>query len=139
METQSALKKVILLLAGSVVMLIAILAIGSTLLISCEPDKAENLAAFDYTKEQLIGRGKYLVNTSAYSDCASPNRMTPSGPAPGTAGLLSAHPSNAPMLQVNKDALKNRGLFGRGVTSADITNDETGIGNWPDDHFLGQP
>lgn len=145
METQSALKKVIWLLAGSAVMLAAILVIGGTLLISCESEK---FTALDFNKEQPIAWGNCLVNTPGCNDRHLPKIMTANGPVSVTTRLISWRPHNA-MPQTNEDALKDRVFLGhdfepiarpRGVSfDADKTRDEIGIGNWPDHHFLGQP
>lgn len=146
METTSLLKKVNWLLATSVIVLIATLAMGSALFVSCDPAKSEEITKLDYTKEQLIARGKYLVNTSACHDCHTPKVMTPNGPELDTSRLLSGHPSSAPMPKVNKDALKDWVLFGQDLTSAagpwgvsfaaNLTSDETGIGNWTEEQFF---
>ena len=143
METQSVLKKASWLLVGSVVVLLATLTMGSMLFVSCEPSKGEETVILDYTKEQLIARGKYLVNTSACHDCHTPKIMTPTGPEFDTTRLLSGHPSDAPRPKVNKDALKNWILFGQDLTSAagpwgisfaaNLTSDETGTGNWTEE------
>lgn len=146
METQSVLRKATWLLAGSVIVLLATLAMGGVLLVSCEPQKTESPVALDSSKAQMIARGKYLVNTSACNDCHSPKIMTPHGPEPDASRLLSGHPSNAAIPKVNSDALKDWVLFNQDLTSAvgpwgvsfaaNITSDETGIGNWSEKQFL---
>src|SRR5687768_5906120 len=106
METNSLLKKVNWLLAVSILLLVATLATSSALFLSCEPALSEKGVAIDYSKEELIARGKYLVNTSACHDCHTPKIMTPNGPELDTTRLLSGHPSSAPAPKVNKDALR---------------------------------
>lgn len=146
METTSLLRKVNWLLATSVVVLIATLAMGSTLFLSCDPTKSEEISRLDYTKEQLIARGKYLVNTSACHDCHTPKIMTPKGPELDTTRLLSGYPSSAPTPKVNTDALKDWVLMAPDLTSAagpwgisfaaNLTSDETGTGNWTEEQFF---
>lgn len=146
METTSLLKKVNWLLATSVVVLITTLAMGSTLFVSCEPARSEEIGALDYTKDQLIARGKYLVNTSACHDCHTPKIMTPKGPELDTSRLLSGYPSSAPTPKVNTDALKDWVLMAPDLTSAagpwgisfaaNLTSDETGTGNWTEEQFF---
>jgi hypothetical protein len=145
METNLFLKKVKCLLAASVIVLLGTLA-TSGLLFSCEPARSEENVALDYTKAQLIERGRYLVNTSACHDCHTPKAMTPHGPEFDTARLLSGHPSDAPLPPINKDALNNWVLFGQDLTSAagpwgvsfaaNLTSDETGTGNWTEEQFF---
>lgn len=146
METHSLLTKINWLLAASVVVLVSTLAVGSALFVSCEPAQSQERVVIDYTKEELIARGKYLVNTSACHDCHTPKIMTPTGPVFDTTRLLSGHPSSAPKPKVNKDALKDWVLFGQDLTSAagpwgvsfaaNLTSDETGTGNWTEEQFF---
>jgi hypothetical protein len=146
METKIVLRRVNWLLAVSIAVLLGTLFFGSTLLISCEPVANEEPVAIDYSKEQLIARGKYLVNTSACNDCHSPKVITPLGLTLDTTRLLSGYPGTRPLPKVNKEALGSWLLFGQDLTSgvgpwgvsfaANITSDETGIGNWSEEQFL---
>jgi hypothetical protein len=146
METQSVLRKAGWLLVGSVVVLLATLAMGGMLFISCEPEKTEEEISLDFTREELVARGKYLVNTSACHDCHTPKVMTPQGPDFDTTRLLSGHPSNTPVPTISKEVLKNWVLFGQDLTSAvgpwgvsfaaNLTSDETGTGNWTEEQFM---
>jgi hypothetical protein len=146
METNSLLRKVNWLLAASIIVLIITLAAGSSLFISCESAKSETSPPLDYSKEELVNRGAYLVNTSACHDCHSPKVMTPKGPEPDPGRLLSGHPSELPLPVINKEAMKDWVLFNQhntasagpwGVSfSANISSDETGIGNWTEEQFF---
>lgn len=146
METNSLLRKVNWLLAASIILLVTMLAVSSALFVSCDPAHPQAQIDSEYSKEQLIARGKYLVNTSACHDCHTPKIVTPNGPAPDTTRLLSGHPSSAPTPKVNKDALKDWVLFGQDLTSAvgpwgvsfaaNLTSDETGTGNWTEEQFF---
>jgi Cytochrome c len=146
METHSVLRKVSWLLTGSVTVLLAILTMGGTLFISCEPERLEVPGLNDLTKEQLVARGKYLVNTSACHDCHTPKVMTPNGPEFDTTRLLSGHPSSAPVPRISKEVLNDWVLFGQDLTSAvgpwgvsfaaNLTSDETGTGNWTQEQFM---
>jgi hypothetical protein len=72
--------------------------------------------------------------------------MTPNGPEPDPQRLLSGYPANQPMPEINSESLKNWVLFNQQLTSAagpwgvsfaaNITSDETGIGNWTEEQFL---
>lgn len=147
METKSMLNKVNLLLVGSVVLLIGIIITGSSLLFKGSSAAGADPAAVQtMTQAELIRRGEYLVNTSACHDCHSPKVMTPTGPEPDPNRLLSGHPADMPLPQVNKEAMKDWILFNQhltaaagpwGVTfSANLTSDETGIGNWTEEQFF---
>lgn len=146
METNACLKKLSWLLQSSILALMTALTAGGALFVSCETVKVEDEIAIEYSKEQLVARGKYLVNTSACHDCHTPKIMTPHGPELDTTRLLSGNPSSTPRPQVNKDALKDWMLFGQDLTfaagpwgvsfAANLTSDETGIGNWTEEQFF---
>src|SRR5687768_15385739 len=112
METNLLLRKVNWLLVASALVMIATIAMGSALFVSCEPAGSAEPLATEYTRDELIARGKYLVNTSACHDCHTPKIMTPHGPELDTTRLLSGYPSSAPRPKVYKDALNDWLLFG---------------------------
>ena len=94
-------------------------------------------------KEQLIKRGKYLVTVGACHDCHSPKILTPEGFDIDSARLLSGHPADdkVPAPVVTSDWV----LFSNDLTafvgpwgvsfSANLTPDDTGIGNWTLEQF----
>lgn len=101
-------------------------------------------ASINFSDKELIARGKYLVNTSACHDCHTPKIMTTNGPALDTTRLLSGHPKDQPLGKVVKTqdwVLFNNTLTAAvgpwGVSfSANLTPDDTGIGNWKYEQFL---
>jgi mono/diheme cytochrome c family protein len=106
-------------------------------------DPANTQHASATSQEELIKRGKYLVAIGGCNDCHSPKVMTEHGPEPDPNRLLSGHPSNEPMapLTGSSDWI----LFSQGLTAyvgpwgvsyaANLTPDETGIGNWSYEQF----
>ncbi len=98
-----------------------------------------------YTKKQ-IERGRYLVQIMGCRDCHSPKIMTPQGPAIDVSRDLSGHPSDLPTGNIDKESLKDWVLFNGMSTaavgpwgisySANLSSDETGIGNWTEEQFL---
>jgi len=104
------------------------------------------------SKEQ-IKRGENLVNFGGCNDCHSPKLMTPKGPQPDPARLLSGYPANAPLPppppagtigpNPNQWAAVTNGDFTAwlgpwGVSyAANLTPDTaTGIGGWTVDQFI---
>lgn len=93
---------------------------------------------------EMIKRGAYLVTIGACHDCHSPKVMTPEGPRIDTSRLLSGHPSEQPVPDIPQDA-RQWVLFDMGLTafvgpwgasfSANLTPDDTGIGNWTFEQF----
>lgn len=108
---------------------------------SCELTESPNAKKeepINFSEAELIARGKYLVTTSACHDCHTPKVMTPHGPALDTTRLLSGHPKEQPLGLIVKTQdwiLFNNTLTAAvgpwGVSySANLTPDDTGIGNW---------
>jgi len=106
-------------------------------------DQAENKQP---SKDSLIKRGAYLVATTGCNDCHSPKRMGPHGPEIDTMNMLSGFPSNRPipkadpkeiqsgLIVFNSDLTATIGPWGTSF-AANITSDETGIGNWTEAQF----
>lgn len=98
-------------------------------------------------QQDLIKRGEYLVNTIGCADCHSPKRMGEKGPEFDPALHLSGHQQGTQLPVVSQEAISNGWmLFSSDLTAAvgpwgtsfaaNITSDETGIGNWSKEQFL---
>jgi mono/diheme cytochrome c family protein len=98
------------------------------------------------THEQIVQRGQYLVSTMGCNDCHSPKRMGAQGPEVIPEKMLSGYPADRPLMKVNKEALKAGWmLMNEDLTeavgpwgasfAANLTSDQTGIGNWAEDNF----
>jgi hypothetical protein len=97
----------------------------------------------ELSQEELIKRGMYLTTIGACHDCHSPKIMTPLGPEPDPARLLSGHPMDEkiPPTTIQQDWI----LFSANLTafvgpwgvsySANLTPDDTGIGTWSFEQF----
>jgi hypothetical protein len=107
------------------------------------PDQTTNAQP---SKDSLIKRGNYLVATLGCNDCHSPKKMGPQGPLVDSLRMLSGFPSNSPVPATNVSDIKNGLiLFNDDLTftvgpwgttfAANITSDETGIGNWKEEQF----
>jgi len=94
-----------------------------------------------------VKRGAYLVSIIGCDDCHSPKRMGPQGPEIIPELRLSGYPSARPIMKPDTMAVKNGwALFGPDLTSsvgpwgmsfsANLTSDESGIGNWSEENFL---
>lgn len=98
------------------------------------------------SQDSMIKRGEYLVTIMGCDDCHSPKKFGPHGPEPDMDRRLSGHPSSMPLANVNAGELKSWILFNQGLTafvgpwgvsySANLTSDETGIGNWSEKQFI---
>jgi hypothetical protein len=96
------------------------------------------------SQQELVARGRYLATIGGCNDCHSPKVMTPAGPAPDSTRLLSGHPSQDKISSIIKT--QDWILFNNGTTAfvgpwglsyaANLTPDETGIGNWNYDQFV---
>ena len=127
---------------------IFIILIFTCLLNSCDHGKSDVQTAdhIKPSKDSLVKRGKYLVAIIGCNDCHSPKRMGANGPETNPATMLSGFPSAGPIPKVDASVIK-KGLvvFNDDLTAtvgpwgitfaANITPDETGIGNWTEDQF----
>lgn len=125
----------------------ALLMITGSVLMSCSTPSDETTMPEklpELSHEALIARGKYLTTIGGCNDCHSPKIMTPHGPELDTTRLLSGHPQNEPLSPVVKT--KDWILFNNGLTAfvgpwgvsyaANLTPDDTGIGNWKYEQFV---
>ena len=97
----------------------------------------------ELSQTELIERGKYLTTVSGCHDCHTPKVMTPAGPELDTTRLLSGHPKDDKVPAVIKT--QDWVLFSNDLTaaagpwgvsySANLTPDDTGIGNWTFEQF----
>lgn len=130
---------------------IVILGLAATIiiaLIACK-DNSSALKKEDpviISKDSLINRGAYLVNTMLCDDCHSPKRMGPNGPEIIPELRLSGSRQNGKLPAVDVSEIKKGWtLFNEDFTSiagawgvsfaGNLTSDETGIGNWTEEQF----
>lgn len=92
---------------------------------------------------EMVSRGMYLVTIGGCNDCHSPKVMTEMGPEPDTTRLLSGHPQKEPIpaiagpsewIRMNMGLTAFVGPWGVSF-SANLTPDDTGIGNWSFEQF----
>jgi hypothetical protein len=102
------------------------------------------------TQEEQIAHGKYLVNLGGCNDCHSPKVMTPMGPMPDTTKLLSGHPADEPLGEIDPAVYKKGqwvlvgatdftswvGPWGVSFTANLTPDNETGLGTWTPDLFI---
>src|SRR5205823_9181103 len=81
--------------------LLAILGAAVLLLTASESASAQAAS----TSKAQVRRGEYLINYGGCNDCHTPKTMTPNGPVPDTARLLSGHPAEAKVPPVPVGAL----------------------------------
>lgn len=99
------------------------------------------------TQEQLVQRGDYLVFVNGCNDCHSPKRMGQQGLEVIPELMLSGYQADVPLPPVDKNVLKkgwllmtadlNAAVGPWGVSfAANLTSDQTGIANWPEENFI---
>lgn len=99
------------------------------------------------SKDSLIKRGSYLVNSIGCDDCHSPKIVGPNGVEVDPARRFGGHPANSPLPKPNTSVMKDGYmLFSMDLTSAvgpwgqsyaaNISSDATGIGNWTEEQFF---
>ena len=97
------------------------------------------------TPVERIERGRYLVEIMGCNDCHSPKIMGPQGPMPDPARLLSGHSAAAQLPPLPADH-SGWAMFSMDLTAAvgpwgtsfaaNLTSDETGIGDWTEERFI---
>ena len=128
--------------------LTAITAIISVVFIACSDSSAsEKKKSIAMTKEEMVQRGTYLVNTMGCDDCHSPKRMGPNGPEIIPELRLSGYPSDRPLTKADTNVVKKGwmllsddlttavGFWGQSF-AANLTSDATGTGNWKEEQFI---
>lgn len=121
-----------------------ILIISISIFTACNQSSEETQPA-QLSQEELIKRGKYLVTVGGCDDCHSPKVMTERGPVPDTTRLLSGHPGDQPLPEIDKSLIENWALFNHSSTAAagpwgvsfaaNLTSDGTGVGSWSFEQF----
>ncbi len=98
------------------------------------------------TKEDMVKRGEYLVKIMGCNDCHSPKKMGAQGPEIIVEQMLSGYPADRPVAkftdkmiqqgfaQFYPDLTAAAGPWGVSF-AANLTPDETGIGNWTEEQF----
>ena len=125
--------------------------IFSIVIVSCSPQAAEENKKVDATPveeshEALVKRGEYLVGIMGCNDCHSPKTMGEKGPEIIPELMLSGYPALRPLVEFDSKLIKEGfGMFYPDLTAtagpwgisfaANITPDETGIGNWSEEQF----
>ena len=100
------------------------------------------------TKADSIKRGEYLITSMGCNDCHTPKMMTDHGPDLDRSRMLSGHPASEALPKMPDKSFVAPGqwiLMSSGITSftgpwgtsfaANLTPDESGIGNWTYDNF----
>ena len=131
----------------TVLNLTAIAAITSIVFIACQNSTAMEEKNIAMTKEEMVKRGEYLVNTIGCDDCHSPKRMGANGPELIPELRLSGYPSDRPLTIADTNVVKKGWmLFSDDLTTAvgawgqsfaaNLTSDATGTGNWKEEQFI---
>ncbi|HLF63294.1 MAG TPA: hypothetical protein VI603_06065 [Saprospiraceae bacterium] len=130
-------------------LILSLVVVGVFALIQCTDSKAPSVheaASAQPTHQDTVQRGEYLVNAIGCDDCHSPKRMGAQGPEIIPELRLSGYPGDRPFdnmaLQsltggwylLNVDLTCAVGPWGASF-SANLTSDETGVGNWTFDQF----
>jgi len=140
------------ILKNKIVVAILLITVVTVIAVRCTSRQADAATPAVTMPEPAVSieRGEHLVIGGACHDCHSPKVMTPTGPKVDSTRMLSGHPSDAALPQINVAALKPGywvqfspdltafiGPWGMSY-SANITSDSaTGIGAWSEENFVG--
>jgi hypothetical protein len=122
-----------------------ILAVG--IVVSCSTKKTnDEKKAPEPTTMDTVKRGEYLVTIMGCHDCHSPKIVTPQGATLIADRLLSGYQADKPAARPTGSCVKDgwalitmdlttaAGPWGQSF-SANLTSDQTGIGNWTFENF----
>jgi hypothetical protein len=98
------------------------------------------------TTVDVVKRGEYLVKITGCNDCHSAKRMGAQGPEVIAETMLAGYPADRPIMKFKDPVLKQGfAMFYPDLTAAagpwgvsfaaNLTPDETGIGNWSEEQF----
>lgn len=117
--------------------------------IACNSKATETkpTAAVSLDSSSLVKRGEYLVNAMGCDDCHSPKKMGAHGPELIPELRFSGFPSNGQLPKPNIEEIKKGwAMLSPDLTSAvgpwgqsfaaNISGDETGLGNWTEQNFF---
>ncbi|MBC7887108.1 MAG: diheme cytochrome c-553 [Ferruginibacter sp.] len=119
----------------------------TTGIVSCDTGKANKPSASTVSNDSLVKRGGYLVTIGGCDDCHSPKKFGPHGPEVDMDRRLSGFPASRSYPKYDSNVVK-KGLvmFNEDLTSAagpwgvsfaaNLTSDDTGLGNWSEAHFF---
>jgi mono/diheme cytochrome c family protein len=96
--------------------------------------------------ESQVKWGEHLLRTGGCGDCHTPKKMTEMGPVDDSTLMLSGHPSQYPLPDIDRSILESKGMFASqtltfwmgpwGVSfAANLTPDSTGTLAWTEDQF----
>src|SRR5512147_1314101 len=132
----------------TILSLTAITAIMSVVFVACQDSAAAKQSqSMAMTKDEMVKRGSYLVNSMGCDDCHSPKKMGPNGPEIIPELRFSGYPADRSLLPVDTNVVKKGWMMlGADLTSAvgpwgqsfaaNLTSDPTGIGNWKEEQFI---
>ncbi len=117
-------------------------------LVSCgeKMNPKNDTTTVEVSEEDVIKNGKHLVEIMGCNDCHSPKKVGPKGPEIIEELLLSGYPSDRPVVTFDSKLIKEGfAMFYPDLTAAagpwgisfaaNLTPDETGIGNWSEEQF----
>ncbi len=124
-----------------------LVALASVSLYSCESKSEKTVVDTTTSNEDLVQRGGYLVSVMGCNDCHSPKNMGPNGPEIDPNLRLSGYPQTRPLGKIDSNVVRQGWyMFNYDMTAtvgpwgvsyaANITSDETGIGNWTEEQFV---
>ena len=126
--------------------LLSMVALTAAIIISCNTSTVKTTEPVAISNDSLVKKGAYLVGIMGCDDCHSPKKMGAHGPEIIDSLRLSGYPANRPVAKIDMESIKNGwALLGADLTSAagpwglsfsaNITNDESGIGTWNIENF----
>lgn len=139
------MEKQTFLFLGSAALAVAIM-VGSCTTEHSKETEVKKSDTVAVNPEDVKEKGKYLVEIMGCNDCHSPKRMGANGPEIIPELMLSGFPADRPVVKFDSKLIKEgfamlypdltaaAGPWGVSF-GANLTPDETGLGNWTEEQF----
>lgn len=113
----------------------------------CNNDPITITAASFGGYESQVKWGEHLMTVGGCGDCHTPKKLTPQGPVDDSSLMLSGHPAQFPLPDIDRSLLESRNMFASQTLSfwmgpwgvsfaANLTPDSTGTLAWTEEQFI---
>lgn len=112
----------------------------------CKNEKTTSISAYGGYESQ-VKWGEHLITVGGCGDCHTPKKMGPMGPEDDSTLMLSGHPSQMALPEIDRGELESKGMVATqtltfwigpwGVSfAANLTPDSTGTLAWTEEQFM---
>jgi mono/diheme cytochrome c family protein len=127
-------------------MLVSAIALIVVFFTNCTNEKTTANSPSYAGYESEVKWGEHLITVGGCGDCHTPKKMGPMGPEDDSSMMLSGHPAQMPLPEIDRGMLESKGMAATqtltfwigpwGVSyAANLTPDSTGLLAWTEEQF----